>query len=202
MILCVLFTGGCVRLTGPSDLVHRFSQQRKLSEAVSYLEQGKTDPAVALLESIGAGPVVPGVSDEALFRLGLLHLGDGSEPGTLALANRDLERVTKEYPGSPWALISSNLSKALLATDGTRRQQRKLGDIKDSLSKNNRELKSSNYSLLQKNKDLKGAGLLLTEENRKLVEKINALTRETTELRQNIEQLKVLDLELEKKLKR
>ena len=201
LLLLTAGTSGCVRLAGPGALMHRFSQQRKLSAAVSLLEQGKPEAAVPVLTSVGSDPGVPGVSDEALLRLGLLHLGDEQTQGSSAQARQDLERLVREYPASSWAQMSANLSKALVTFDDTLQQYRKYEVMNDSLKGENRELKNTCNALAQKNRELKELERTLFQENLKFKEHVNSLAKENIELHRDIEQLKALDLDLERKNK-
>jgi len=201
VIILVLGTNGCAWLGSAGGIMDRSSQEGKLSKAVSLLKRGNSAAAVAELESVCAGPPVPGVSDEALFRLGLLHLGMDNNTSGRAHAIRDLKRLAKEYPSSPWVPMAANLSKTLEAVDDSHRQRRTFDEREDSLTQENRELKRTSHSLAQKNSELKESNLSLTEESVKLRELVLSLTKENSGLRQSMEKLKTLDLELERKIK-
>ena len=188
-------------MTNPGGFMYRSSQERKLSEAVSLLKQGKTVAAVAALDSICAGPSVAGVSDEALFLLSLLHLGSNKEAGDNAQTLQDLERLTKEYPFSPWAPMASSLSKSLAEVEEKLEQQGKFIERENFLILEKRELKRSSHSLAQKIKELKESNLSLAEERKKLKELNLSLTKENAELREGMKRLKNLDLELEGRIK-
>ena len=201
-LLVVIVLNGCAGPSGPGDLLHRFSEQRRLSGATSLLEQGKTDAALAVLDSLSAPPGVPGVSDEALLRLGLLHLGGKPKLGSSAQTRLDLENLIRRYPASSWAQMSSNLSATLEALETAFQQAKRSGELNDSLWAEYHDLKSSYNSLVRKNKEFKAMEGSLVEENSNYKVQVDELTKENMELRRVIEQLKTLDLELERKHKR
>jgi len=201
IIMLVLGTSGCAGVASPGGFMYRSSQERKLSAAVSLLKQGKTVAAVAELDSICAGPSAAGVSDEALFLLSLLHLGSDKEASDNAQTLQDLERLTKEYPFSPWAPMASSLSKSLTEVEEKLEQQEKFIERENFLNLEKRELKRSTHSLAQKIKELKESNLSLAEERKKLKELNLSLTKENTELREGMKRLKNLDLELEGRIK-
>ena len=153
-----------------SGLLHRPVMGKKLGDALQELEKGNERAAAATLEALLNEPPVADISDEALFRLALLRLGNGEG----SQAPQLLERLQKEYPDSIWARQSQPLLHHLKSVEELKVQNRNLKILNLSLSRENKELlglKSANQSLLKENK----------------------------ELRQSIERLKSLDIELEKK---
>lgn len=137
MILTMaLVTGGCATLSRPGGILYQSGQKKKLARAVMLLETGKTSAAAEVLAALAAEPAVPGVTDEALFRLGLLRLATGQ-------AQKDLERLKKEYPSSSWAPLASQLIEILTLTDDLRQQNRKMKEQTLSLTKENKELRDS-----------------------------------------------------------
>lgn len=110
ILLILLMAAGCASI---GKMVYGTDQERYLAEAVKALQAGKTRQASELLERvIIAVPACYGLTDEALFRLALLHLNDetGKWPArSLAL----LERLKKEYPRSSWAGQSAPLTAYL-----------------------------------------------------------------------------------------
>lgn len=165
-----LSMSGCTTLGKPGGFLHRSGQERKLAQAAALLEQGNRSAATDLLAAISVEPGIAGVTDEALFRLSLLRLASGQEKNGNSRVLHDLERLTREYPASPWAPYASGLSEFLAATNDLRQQERKLKELNSSLTRENRELKEQNASL----------------------------TKENRELSQSIEKLKSLELELGK----
>jgi hypothetical protein len=114
-----------------------------------------------------------GVTDEALFRLSLLYLGNGlvNDREFIQLAQLNIDRLRKEYPSSPW-------------TGMARPVQELLDDVVE-LRRQNQNTKNQNQTLSKENQGL-------TKENQ-------TLSKENQELKENIEKLKRLDLELEQK---
>ena len=127
-------------------------QRLLLKQALHALGGGKNQQARELLEKIAESSPLAGVTDEALFRLALLYLGD---EGTIKAGSRAealLERLKAEFPDSLW----SNQSKPLLSYMGgvkllrdKRRQAKTLQDINISLARENRELRQSLEQLKQ-----------------------------------------------------
>lgn len=156
-ILLVLLNGCAVLSPGDGGIIGRFSQSRELSRATGLLESGDRGEAARVLSAICNSSGVPGVTDEALFRLALLSLRPVTDREGDLHALQLLKRLKKEYPASPWTAQAGQLTEMLATVEEMRRQ--------------NRNLKTLNQSL----------------------------TNEVNELNNSIEQLKRLDLELEKK---
>jgi len=143
IIILVLTMSGCASLNQKGGIIHQFGQERKLAKAVTLLKDRKTAEATALLTAICSENGVPGVTDEALFRLSLLRLGSIQEKNGVTQAQHDLERLKKEYPSSSWTPLASSLSEFLSSADDVRQQDRKLKDLNLSLTKENKELRES-----------------------------------------------------------
>lgn len=177
ILVTMLGLSGCATIGGESSgIFHHFKQERKLADAVELLGKGDEAAATALLNEITRAKGMPGVTDEALFRLSLLQLGHGVEEDRLEQTRKKLERLVKEYPSSSWAHMAGPLLETLASVEELQEQNRNLKILNLSLNRENKEqqhLKSLNLSL----------------------------TRENKELRQSIERLKNLDLELEQKTK-
>ena len=162
-LLAMLFLAGCA--TTPPHAVQkekpgvlqRYSESRRLSSAVSRLQKSDSAGSARILEEICSHPAVPGVTDEALFRLALLSLKPSVERPASPHAQQLLKRLKKEFPASPWTVQATPLLELINSAEELKRQ--------------NRNYRGANQSL---NKDVQ-------------------------ELNRNIEQLKHLDLELEKK---
>jgi len=112
VLACTLCCSGCASLSTTSFYA-RYTQQQKLSRAVDLLGTGNTGQATGLLAEVAAGKGFPGVTDEALFRLALLSVGDGTDPSRLQQARQLLERLKKEYPDSPWTAQGASLTDFL-----------------------------------------------------------------------------------------
>ena len=143
IIMMVLALGGCATLTKPDGIFYSYGQHKKLAGAVTLLEEGKTSAAAKLLSAICDEKGVPGVTDEALFRLSLLRLESAQERNGMTQAQRDLERLQKEYPTSSWAPLASSLTDFLTSDDEARLQARKLKELNGALTKENRDLRQS-----------------------------------------------------------
>lgn len=174
IIILVLAMSGCASLNLKGGIVHRFGQERKLANAVTLLKDGKLSEAAALLTAICSESGVPGVTDEALFRLSLLHIESIQEIDGTLQAQQDLERLQKEYPSSSWTPLASSLSDFLSSADDVRQQDR---------------------YIRQQNRDIR-------QQDRKLKELNLSLTKENKELRESIEKLKNLELEMGRGTKR
>lgn len=158
LLIMFVFVNGCAYLNpGDGGIAHRFNQSRELSRATELLESNDREGAAKVLAAISDSRGVPGVTDEALFRLALLSLRPATDKEGELRAQQLLKRLKKEYPASPWTAQSGQLTDLLSSVEELRRQ--------------NRNFKSLNQSL----------------------------TNEVNELNNSIEQLKRLDLELEKK---
>ncbi|HTP63903.1 MAG TPA: hypothetical protein VMJ66_00830 [Geobacteraceae bacterium] len=171
VILCVLGLNACATLQPVNS--HRHDQEKRLAVAIKLQNRGLTTAAMEALISLCAERGEPGITDEALFRLSLLYLVNGSESDkeSLELAQQGFQRLRKEYPSSSWTRMATPVSDLLTTMADLRKQ--------------NQGCKTQNQSLSKEN-------LSLSKENQ-------SLSRETQELRQNIEKLKRLDLELEQK---
>lgn len=158
LTLALSLCSGCAAMkTGEGNLVQRYSGSRQLDQAEVMLARGNTHGAVKTLNAVVSGPSVPGVTDEALFRLALLALKPGSEKNGFTHGEQLLKRLGKEYPKSPWTRLAAPVGELIEAVEEQRRQSR--------------SLKGTNQSL----------------------------NKEINELNKSIEQLKRLDLELERK---
>lgn len=131
MLLALLSAGGCANFGMGSG----GERDRYFAEGMQSLQRGKERQAREFLERAIAVPTGGGLTDEALFRLALLHLRDGEGRGearSLAL----LERLKKEYPRSSWTYQSAPLT-AYLVSDEKEREKNIL------LNRENRELRQS-----------------------------------------------------------
>ena len=143
IITLSLALSGCAGLTQSGGLLHGHGQKNKLARAVTLLEEGKTSAAAELLAAISAEQGVPGVTDEALFRLSLLRLGSVQDKNVVFQTKHNLERLQKEYPASSWTPLASSLAEFLDSDDDVRLQARKLKDLNGALTKENRDLHTS-----------------------------------------------------------
>ena len=109
-VIILVSLSGCATFSQPGTVFFRTGQQKKLVRAVALLEQKEPSAATELLTEICADPPVPGITDEALFRLSLLHLRFGQERKATVRARQDLELLKKEFPGSSWTTLGTTLA--------------------------------------------------------------------------------------------
>ena len=172
----LLLLTGCATTGSGGNLLTRLTEGRRLSEAIDHLEKGNLDTAATILEGITKQAGVSGVTDEALFRLAIIRLQNNTNGASQTTAL--LERLIRDYPGSPWTKQGVPLLEYVSSIDDARKLARNLKILNLSLTRDNKELRTTNQNLGKENKDL---------------------AKENKELHQNIEKLKHLDIELEKK---
>ena len=119
-----------------------------LSLARDMILTGNDDAARDLLQKIAAERSVPGVTDEVLFRQGLLALKYENEAGGYPKTRQILERLINDYPGSVWAVQAIPLNDLLVgrwmsevSLGKTRRQVKALKDSNLSITKENKEMR-------------------------------------------------------------
>ena len=154
ILAALMVLSGCAALTRPGTPLYRFGQERKLARADTLLGQKDIAAAAEQLEAICAAPGVPGVTDEALFRLSMLSLADSRTMAGQGKARKGFDRLRNEYPASSWAPIAAAVSEVMDAFDASvssihateeeqRQQLRKLKDQVSALNRENRELRES-----------------------------------------------------------
>ena len=131
--------------TGDGGMLYRYAQEKKLAAAIELQKEGDLSSAVKSLAALSAEPGLPGVTDEALFRLSLLYLKNGLEndKGPPQLAQQSIERLRKEYPSSSWTGMAAPLAELLAITAELRRQTRTLKNQNQSLSRETQELRQN-----------------------------------------------------------
>lgn len=135
-----------------AGFMERFSGSKKLKQAQDLLEKGDAAGAAKALGQVVSGKAVPGVTDEALFRLALLSIKPGAERPGAAYAGQLLRRLKKEYPASPWTVQAAPLMELLSAVDEAKQQNRSLKANNQALA---REIAELNAVIRQlKNLDL------------------------------------------------
>lgn len=143
----VLTLGGCSTVfTVPESGEQRINvTERDFSAALQLLRSGNEEKAVEQFEKVVAAPVVPGVTDEALFRLSVLLLRDNNLKN-VQRAGKLLDRLENEFPGSIWRYQSGPLVSYMEEAADMRRNLRDLKAMKDqnnSLIRSNRELRQT-----------------------------------------------------------
>lgn len=177
LVAMALLLAGCSgRMGGVLPRGEENRQQQRLSEANVLLRQGDVRAALAVYEEVAAGPSRDGVTDEALFRMGVLNLKSGIRKEGEDSAQQALGRVVKEFPAGTWSGLAWPLLELLTADEELQRQ--------------NQSLKTRSQTLTRELRELQGLKSLN-----------QALIRENKELHQSIERLKNLDLELERKVR-
>lgn len=143
LIICLaaLVCAGCASTKpGEGTLIERFSVSRQLGQAERMLKVGDASGAARELEAICDGPPVPGVTDEALFRLALLTLKPKPERPSSTQAQHLLKRLKKEYPGSQWTSLAAPIHDMVNAAEEQRRQNKTLKGTNQALSREIAEL--------------------------------------------------------------
>lgn len=140
LLTAALLCAGCASTRGGGGMIQRYSGSRQLQQAEEMLAKGDAGGAAKTLSSLVNAPAVPGVTDEALFRLALLTLKPGLEKPASAQAHQLLKRLDKEFPKSPWTELASPLSELVGVADELKRQNKSLKGSNQSLSRELSEL--------------------------------------------------------------
>lgn len=139
-------TGGCGTVGSKiSRIVSSPEQERNLAAALDSLRAGREQQARDMFEHVIVAPPLGGVTDEALFRLALLHVGDDGGKDTTR-ARSLLERLRNDYPNSPWTRQSAPLAAYLAGAGNPRDREREIRTLRQlnlSLSRDNKELRQS-----------------------------------------------------------
>lgn len=157
LALALLGGSGCTTMKGVfGKLPGEDNQAQQLAQARTLIGSGKTDQARKLLTAVTTGAKNPGITDEALFHLGLIFLKEETESGGFQQSRQLLGRLAQEYPQSVWGVEGGHLNELLRQSEGSldkvRRQVKSLKDTNISLSKENKELRLNIEKL--KNLDL------------------------------------------------
>lgn len=131
-------SGGTERPETPvisAGFVERYAASRKLAQAVEMLGKGNQAGAIRELNAICSAKSMPGVTDEALFRLALLSLKPTLERPISPQGQQLLKRLRKEYPASPWVVQAAPLLDLLEVADDLKQQNRNLRSANQSLNK-------------------------------------------------------------------
>jgi len=143
-VLCLLqLCGGCMLFNSHQTGASIPSHEQQFANALQFLRQGNEQGARELLEQVVVAPGLPGVTDDALFRLAILRLRDGGEKGGQESYSL-LARLAKEYPDSIWTHQSAALATCLLSTQKLfekQRESRTLRELNLHLNRENKELR-------------------------------------------------------------
>jgi predicted RNase H-like nuclease (RuvC/YqgF family) len=169
IIICIMGLNACAILQKQDEsLTFSQYQEKKLAAAVKLQNEGKLSAAVESLIRLSKERGVSGVTDEALFRLTLLYLGNGLENDkeSLQMAQESTERLRKEYPSSSWSAMVSPVSDLLTTMAELRRQNQNLKNQNQTFSKENQALTKETQELRETIEKLKRLDLEL-EQKRK-----------------------------------
>jgi len=153
LLLALSLCGGCAtpRPGEKGGFLQHYSESRRLDSALALLGKGDSAGAAKILEAICSGNPVPGVTDEALFRLALLSLKPSAERPATPQGHQLLRRLKKEYPNSPWTAQAAPLVELIGSAEELRRQNRNYRGANQSLT---REVNELNKSINELNKNL------------------------------------------------
>jgi hypothetical protein len=155
MSILLLAVCGCASLRrGEEGREHRFTQTTNLAGAKDLLAWGDKAGAARVLLAISEADNLPGVTDEALFRLALLDLRPALERDGNLQSLQLLKRLKKEYTASPWTSQSGQLLELLTGAEELRRQVRSLKSHNQSLNSEVNELNRNIDQLKQLDQEL------------------------------------------------
>jgi len=169
IILCAMGLNACTTFHSLNgNPFYRHDQEKKLAAAIKLQNEGKISSAVEALIALCAERRVSGVTDEALFRLTLLYLGSGleSDKDSLQLAQKNIERLRREYPSSSWTGMVDPVADLLTTAAEQRRQNQNCKAQNQTLSRENQSLSKESQELRQNIEKLKRLDLEL-EQKRK-----------------------------------
>jgi len=146
LLVMLALESGCALLGQKAPVTIGISgQERQFAGALEFLRADNEQGARVLLERVCEAPPLVGVTDEALFRLALLHLRDDGGKGVVR-AQSLLERLKKEFPRSIWTHQAAPLASYLANVRNLRDRERELKTLRElnlSLSRDNKELRQS-----------------------------------------------------------
>jgi hypothetical protein len=198
LLLLAVLGEGCSMIRGDKPLpavqmvqASLGHEERCFAKALLSLKEGNERDAQTLLEEVIAGKPLPGMTDEAFFRLAVLHLGD--EDGNGDTQTRDLlARLQKEYPDSNWIRQATPLISYLDEVDVLRKAREVLNA---RWAQSQSQLRESNHEV----KTLQERNLSLARGNKELQERNHSLLRDNKDLQKRLDRLKDLDIEIEQK---
>jgi uncharacterized protein YceK len=146
VIIALSGLSGCATIQKPDP--YEQEQKRKLALARMLLEDNRISAAKEILAAMSDEKMVSGVTDEAIFRLALLNLAPGEQKIQTNKAGRNLEKLLKSSPSSPWKPHAATLKGVLDAYDLSLEENAEL-------EKTVRSLKNSNLSLGKEIRELR-----------------------------------------------
>lgn len=169
VIFCSLLLSACATTkTVESGFNYRSYQEKKLAAAIRLQSEGKIPQAIESFKAICAERELQGITDEALFRLSFLYLGFGLESDRefIQLAQHNMQRLSKEYPISPWTRMAEPVADMLTNIAELRRQHSNLRSHNQTLSKDNQALSKDNQELKESIEKLKRLDLELDKKRK------------------------------------
>lgn len=147
LLLLISLTGGCGTFIGRNLSMTRnvSTAERNFAGALESLRTGNESVARELFVRVVNEPSLAGVTDEALFRLALLSLGDEGGKGEKRAAEL-IDRLLGEFPGSIWSRQAAPLAEYVQEAVALRARTRELKALRNqnlSLSRDNKELRQS-----------------------------------------------------------
>ncbi|HEY5514343.1 MAG TPA: hypothetical protein VIK40_11930 [Geomonas sp.] len=168
LLLAISLCTGCATpQKGESfGFMQRYNGSNRLASAVALLDKDDSPGAAKVLEAICASKPVPGVTDEALFRLALLSLKPSAERPASTKAHQLLRRLKKEFPSSPWTAQAAPLTELINAAEELRRQNKSYKATNQSQAKEINELNRNIEQLNSSIDQLKHLDLELEKKSR------------------------------------
>lgn len=118
----------------------RKMMERQLDQAVRAIQGRDTQGAARRLKAIVNQRDVPGVTDEALFRLALLSMNPSMEKPGSERGGQLLKRLRRDFPKSSWAVHAEQLLELIDVADNLKAQSRSLSNAKEAVEAENRDL--------------------------------------------------------------
>ncbi|MDD2319396.1 MAG: hypothetical protein PHO83_05020 [Geobacteraceae bacterium] len=148
IVIIAIVTGlsGCAT-TRQVDLNTR-EQQNKLVLAKLLLENNRTSAAKKTLSEISSASPVPGITDEAIFRLALLELENGQQKATTDKADKNLNKLLSKFRSSSWRPHATTLKGLIEGYEAALQE-------KSELERTVKNLKNANATLSKENADLR-----------------------------------------------
>jgi GGDEF domain-containing protein len=113
---------------------------RQLDQAVRAIQHKDTQGAAKRLKAIVNQRDVPGVTDEALFRLALLSMNPSMERPVSERGIQLLKRLKRDFPKSSWTVQAEPLLELIDVAENLKAQSRSLSNANQSLETENRDL--------------------------------------------------------------
>ncbi len=149
LIFICLILSGCATTDEDGK---RIAHDQAIFRAAEPNDNGdEKDPAKRLQKIIAKGKN-EGITDQALFRLSLIHLHSGLDKENIDQARKRLEELQRDYPKSPWTQMAAPLIELL------QRLNRDLRIFNQALIKESKEIQSLrgvNSTLVKENKELR-----------------------------------------------